>query len=365
LAVPGSEKKTRLCDRCFANVPSDLSTCPECGATLSSDQAIDTSDSMIYPELSRANLLRMRGDYSGAEDQCLGILKRYPNNAAVHTLLGDLHAEQDDLEQAAQWYELAIDLNPHSESDRQKLEAVRERQRLKDSASSVESLKLPEPHNNIPLFAGVSVLAVAVVGLIAYFVGLGVQPKTARSPVVAPVEAPSSETPSNTEAAATTPPSATRREPQVDRELSALVSQRSTAGGNLLSVLTDPRRNIVTVTYQVGPNEDPKRVGAELGRTVLDQSQETLIVTLRAVRQDRIVYMADIPRSRYNDVLSEAYAANPDAWIDSMVTNEWPTLTAPVAPPAEQPVQPDGGTIPPTSTNGAGTTPDFTPPLTR
>src|SRR5688500_5066185 len=86
LAVPGSNK-TKLCDKCFATMPSDAPFCPECGAPVGSSEG---SDSEIYPLLARANLLRMRAEYKQAENVCLSILKRYPNNSSTNTLLGDI-----------------------------------------------------------------------------------------------------------------------------------------------------------------------------------------------------------------------------------------------------------------------------------
>src|SRR5579872_6736771 len=72
-------------------------------------------------DLARANLLRMRADYKRAEDLCLTILKSNPKSAATHSLLGDIYSDQGQLEQAAQWYGLSLDLDPSSMADKQKL----------------------------------------------------------------------------------------------------------------------------------------------------------------------------------------------------------------------------------------------------
>lgn len=349
----------------------DVSTCPECGALIRSENAIEGSDVAIYPELSRANLLRMRGEYSAAEEQCLSILKRYPNNVTVHTLLGDIHAEQGNLETAAQWYELAADLDPQSTTIQQKLRVVEERYRQKEAADSVQSLGLSDGRNNIPLFATVSVVVVFLVGLIAFFIGQGMQERPRNSVVEMPISASdqgTEPTTGGTAAQATT--GGLQRLPQADLDLQSLVTQRSTVGGNLIALQIDPRNRIVTVTYQVGSNDDEKRIGAELARTVLEQNSEVAIVTLRAVRDDSIAYMADVPRSRYNDLQSGAYNTTPDAWIQHIVTNEWPSVVQPSSS-APAPVPPTGenstppATTPPPAADGDTTGPEFLPPLNR
>lgn len=348
----------------MAIVPFDVATCPECGASMRSDKAIEGSDAVIYPELSRANLLRMRGQYREAIDLCLATLKRYPNNATLHTLLGDIYAEQDDLDQASQWYELALDLDPESATDQHKLAAIRERQRVKESANSIESLGIPAKRPNVPLFAILSIGTVLLVGVIAYMIGQGAQPHR-QAQILAPVSAPSTSPGStDTQLESSTSP-VVQREAQVDRELVSLVRQRSPSSGNLGSILTDPRSHIAIVTYYVGANEDERRVGAELARTLLEQNGDTLIVTLRAIRDDRVGYMADVPRSRYNDLLSGTVPMTGDAWISHILTNEWPTQET-TQPQVETPTNPstNGGSVPdqtsPSTTAGG---PSFTPLL--
>lgn len=364
MAVQGSDKKTRLCERCFANVPADAATCPECGAQMKTDASMDGTDAAIYPELSRANLLRMRGDYKGAEAQCLAILKRYPNNATVHTLMGDIYAEQDDLEQAAQWYELALDLNPSSLTDEQKLASVRERMRQREGASSVEQLGLPLPKSGAPLFAALALGVVFLVGMIAFYVGQNARTRPRTTDVVSvPLDAPPG---SETDATTTTGTAAstigtTFRPPQEERELMALIQQRSTFGGTLLNVQIDPRSRIISLTYSPNGSDDEKRVGAELARTAFEQNQDALIVTVRSIRGDRTSYMADASRSRFQEITGGAWQNAPtESWVNHLLTNEWPAATS--TPPVTTPSATPPDTSAPATTNGV-TGAGFTPPL--
>ncbi|MCS7066628.1 MAG: tetratricopeptide repeat protein, partial [Fimbriimonadales bacterium] len=101
----------------------------ECGARLREDTTdplyAEGSDREVYPEIARANLLRMQGRYEEAVEVCLGILKRYPSNETAHALLGDIHADQGKLTDAVQWYELLVDLAPGNPVYRAKLDQLR------------------------------------------------------------------------------------------------------------------------------------------------------------------------------------------------------------------------------------------------
>lgn len=328
LAVQGSEHKTRVCDRCFAHVPEDMPSCPECGATLGNPNALGNSDSDIYPELARANLLRMRSDYGSAEALCLSILKRYPNNATVHTLLGDICAEQGDLEQAVQWYELALDLDPQSTTDRAKMLAVRERIRQRDTAAGAEQLGLPDRNANVPVLAILAVAILAMVALGSYFIGAGYKAKESASRVIdTPIDAPKSES------AVPAPPSPQTpllkmHESSADHDFGVQVAQKSAQPVSILEVTSDPRNRAITITYAAGANEDEKRLGAEVARTALDLSQETLTITVRAIREDALIYMADATRAHYQTIDPTAG----DSWVTHLMSNEWPGTRSTPAP---------------------------------
>lgn len=105
-----------ICPKCFAEIPDTSAFCMECGARIK-EGALDPlyaegSDREVYPELARANLLRMQGNYEAAIDVCRRILGRFPSNETVHALLGDIYADQGKFEDAIQWYELLVELAP-------------------------------------------------------------------------------------------------------------------------------------------------------------------------------------------------------------------------------------------------------------
>lgn len=61
--------------------------------------------------LSQANMLRVRKQWEEATDACVEVLRQDPGNSFAHSILGDIYFDQDELEDAAQWYRMAIDLN--------------------------------------------------------------------------------------------------------------------------------------------------------------------------------------------------------------------------------------------------------------
>ena len=107
---------TMICPKCFAEIPDTSAFCMECGSRIREDTTdplyAEGSDREVYPELARANLLRMQGRYEEAIEVCRRIMGRFPSNETVHALLGDIYADQGKLEDAIQWYELLVELAP-------------------------------------------------------------------------------------------------------------------------------------------------------------------------------------------------------------------------------------------------------------
>ena len=117
-----------ICGHCGAEIPDDAVVCPHCGVPIEEkfaevgDWGIERE---VYSLLATANLYRVRGLWQEAENKCVEVLRRYPNNPAAHSLLGDIYADQGRWEEAKEWYELAVELAPSSQADKKKLERVR------------------------------------------------------------------------------------------------------------------------------------------------------------------------------------------------------------------------------------------------
>ena len=68
----------------------------------------------------------MRGRWDEAASLCAEALRLDPRNASAHSLLGDIHENQGNLEEALHWYALALELHPGSDADTAKSARVQE-----------------------------------------------------------------------------------------------------------------------------------------------------------------------------------------------------------------------------------------------
>lgn len=334
MAVQGKNEST-ICERCFASVKSGSEFCPECGAPIGK-AAAEGSDAAIYPELARANLLRMRGDYSAALDHCRGILRKFPNNVTANQLLGDICVEMDDLEQAKEWYELALDIAPDSEQIRNKLEATKQKLEQRETAGLVEQLGLPpeKPKNGL-VAIGIAVLVIAV-GAVAYVVGSGTKKApTNTGPTHTTMTAPpntqsSTGTTTNPGYSTGTTPSGTGTPslgvgPSEDRTLAQLIAQRSSEGSRIIGVTKDPRGDLLMVTFTLGESDDERAISAKLAEAVFENTPARLL-TLRAVRGDVLAYVADVHRETYEETKTDAWKqqnTDPNAAAKHFLTQEW------------------------------------------
>lgn len=71
--------------------------------------------------LASANLLRIRGRWDEAVEQCMAAMRLAPDSATAQSLLGDIYENQGRTDDAVQWYRMALDVNPDSPADKVKL----------------------------------------------------------------------------------------------------------------------------------------------------------------------------------------------------------------------------------------------------
>jgi Tetratricopeptide repeat len=116
------------CPECGHDVPGSSAFCADCGARLVGVPDAGTCGTQpgVRALLTRANLLRVRGQWEAAAEQCAQVMRLDPHNAAAHSLLGEIYDNQGHLERAIRWYEEALELNPHSVADRAKLARAQE-----------------------------------------------------------------------------------------------------------------------------------------------------------------------------------------------------------------------------------------------
>lgn len=83
---------------------------------------VAVQEEIVRPMLLRANLLRMRGDYIEAVAVCADVLRIAPDSSSAHSLMGDIYDAQGRHSDSAAWFRMAVERNPSSAVDREKLE---------------------------------------------------------------------------------------------------------------------------------------------------------------------------------------------------------------------------------------------------
>ena len=123
-----------------------------------------------YALLAQANLLRVRGQWPEAVEACRAALRLAPDSAAAQSLLGDIYENQGDLDDAAQWYRMALDSSPDSAADRLKLDRLLTRQDAPEAVQPVSDTALrpasPSPERALRyVVVAVALIILMVIGL--------------------------------------------------------------------------------------------------------------------------------------------------------------------------------------------------------
>ena len=282
----------KLCDKCFSVMKPDSTFCEECGAPFGENPG---SDSIVYPEIARANLLRLKGSLAEAETVCLGVLKRFPNNPAANGMMGDLCFEAGKLENAKQWYEMALELTPKDEGLRRKLKAVGETSDRQHVEASLAGLEVPTNNSaKVASMVGIVVLLLALGGLMFW---LGYANKKTRADVIDPIsingEAPPRNVqPETTAPETTSPPESPDPRPALAIGMTAEEAALKTAiqaelpnvGARVGGLVKDTSGAVATVTGAESDQIDAAQVGAWLVRRgsaqafvrILDPSSRTV-----------------------------------------------------------------------------------------
>ncbi|MEZ5162318.1 MAG: hypothetical protein R2688_00930 [Fimbriimonadaceae bacterium] len=300
LEAQGSNDNRRSCPKCFAINDPGAEFCVECGASLG--DSADGSDSQVYQDLASANLLRMRGDFQGAVDTCLGILRRFPNNLTAHSLLGDIYYEKDELKQASEWYEMALDLDPSAERERNMLHKIKSRMERSDAAETARQIGINDTKPpRTGLYVGIVATSIAVVGIASYFIGTATaknakaNPKQDISnPIVIPAE-PKAEP--------------TRQDTGVERpgmsleDIKLMEDIRSTGrrGNVVLSAVNDNSSKTAVITGSAIDDEPLYETAVYMASDAFHARPEMQSVTVRILKARNLAFSAVVSRAAYEE----------------------------------------------------------------
>lgn len=293
-----------FCGHCGATVPEDGVLCPECGAPIEgATRDFDSSEGDMYPVLATANLARLRGDFEEATARCIEVLRRYPNNATAHSLIGDIYADQGLLRDAAEWYKLALELDASNQADRRKLETLIKR--LAIPAPSEPAGGPPEPAARARRAAGTGLsrplglgMGAVVVVLLAVLIGAVVYRRATSSELermerIAGKPAPAARAPKPASTPTPTPaPAAAPESVSSEDELLAALRDGVKESQHIESVehvTLDPRDQTALIVFRVKRGQtlqDTKRAMLrsvlEIARAASETDSPAQVFSLRA-----------------------------------------------------------------------------------
>jgi hypothetical protein len=182
------------CEHCGRAIGDADAFCPRCGRAAWPEQLAPGPGTDAYLKLVKANVLRLRRQWTAAEAQCSEVLGRDPGNATACSVMGDVLRDQGKLRDAIEWYKMALDRNPASESDRKKLEALIDRvfssprpglrgrvwdavrDRVTAAGAEVRLARAPVP---VGLIVGAVLAALLVIGVTGILLGRAGRPEAA------------------------------------------------------------------------------------------------------------------------------------------------------------------------------------------
>lgn len=166
----------KACDSCKVVVDESISICPRCGKLLGNESDTEQMQKACRL-LTDANLHRMKGESNTAIEKCIEALKLAPDNPDTHSLLGDIYVGAGKLEEAAKWYQMAIDLRPDSKLDIAKLERIKplireSQQRYNEMTTGgwlLNDTKRDSGLRKIVIFSVIALMVLVLFGVVALF----------------------------------------------------------------------------------------------------------------------------------------------------------------------------------------------------
>jgi hypothetical protein len=337
LGAQGQDKGSIFCDKCFNASPKGSEFCQNCGAALVHKPGAEGSDVAVYPKLAQVNLLRMRGRFKEAEETCLGILHQYPHNLSANVLMGDLAVEQSHLDQAVEWYELALDIDPENTGLQSKLEAAKSKKDDTVVQTIVQELGLPDEKPKTLMITLISVGAIIVLALLAWFAYKSAKAAGEVSQVNKPIYL--QDTTAGTGGATGAPgdttggtAGSTGSQPvsEEDTQLTKLLASKTSESEFVVDARFDLNGGM-SITYNAPSDKDEREIGAKLATEsfgIVKDSMDRDIdqVSLRAVRDRKLFYSAIVKRDDYEATQStdwqNAHKGDLDAFLKVVLTNE-------------------------------------------
>ena len=266
----------RKCEDCKVILDNDVRYCPKCGKNVGDQPRDGGPDSLeIGALLTSANLHRIRGEWDEAITDATEALKLDSSNADIASLLGNIYEQRGMLDDAAIWYQMAVELDPTSATDRARLQRVKDR----IAGSGPDSFRTFQRRTKIWAAAmGAAFLLVVGLALFAILGRFGTDAgkpgkeaasakpppiqATPRAPTAPPADGLSSQGEGVRDKSSASPAVRTPGELAISDELEkSTVVQESTA--TIDDVIADPREGVAVVTFSI-----PAKPGVTRGEII-------------------------------------------------------------------------------------------------
>lgn len=285
----------------------------------SPSESVQTKDT-VHSLLISANLFKLRGEMEAAIGECIRALRINPDSVVAHSLLGDIYKDQGKHEEAMEWYKLALDLEPDSKPDLERLETIiRQSEPKQPQVERTPSVWLSRKTYTI-LLGLVAVILLAAIMITVLPFGSG-DARDTDAPVITPrrplslpkrtpsVQAPRAESPASGEAKTAYQPTSSAQEAYLINTLNALEALTS-RGLQVTGMAVDPRSKSATITFigqarkDEGAAEELVRDGLIIMKEAFTKDAALSRITIRALYKvsssagplPEIVFMADATR---------------------------------------------------------------------
>ncbi|MFM9873868.1 MAG: tetratricopeptide repeat protein [Fimbriimonadaceae bacterium] len=363
LAVQDSSDYKISCPRCFAVISGTNDFCPECGYTLGGGEGSDTA---VYQDLAQANLARMRGEKQGAIDQCLKVLREYPNNVTAHSLLGEIYMEHGELKQASEWFEMALDLDPKAARERQLLNKVKKQMEDSETKATLQQLEV-KPKSGLTLLWASMVGVIVIVMIVSFVIGknsAGTKVIAGNQKPAEPIRIPAQ---TNTEPVKESggPPAGATVITE-DQTALSIIKTNATASNLILTVMLNPAHEEIILTGMAEAQIPFESTALVLASDVFVNRGSTRMATIRLIEGGKVVFVGSIARDIYDELQANSKGAQidqlgiqafPDAWHLDPATKPGSPVKPTDTGSTEEPVTPDSESKTPPTGTGISTNP--------
>ena len=303
-------------------------------------------------ELSRANVMRLRGNFAQARTVCHTILTAYPDDVETYCLLAEICIDEGDLDTAAHWYDIAQDKDPGNNTIQVRAQMLRTRitdGNTRQISQQMQAMRVPVvQQSQTKAYAIAGGLGVVVIGtLLGLFLLKPKNQEPVSQSVNRPVKITRPTTPVNRQVSAslpssppiTSPPANSEKtdpfdyalpptEPEPggiaeDEQALAFFEGKCADGSRLLSVQQQPSNKELNITFQADPKDDLPFLASRLAVDMFRNTTKAPKLNFRAILDRNVVFACEVSRQDYDEAKKSGLLdeANPDP--DVLLKNIW------------------------------------------